>query len=251
VRPRIFTCFLIALIALSLAACSQAEETALPPAEGQLGGISPEVLRERLVDGLEAQGISDLNVLAAMRKVPRHEFVPENYQEAAYQNNPLPIGLDQTISQPYIVAYMTEVLQLTGGEKVLEIGTGSGYQAAILAEIAAEVYSIEILEPLAKNAEQTLRRLGYTNIHIKAGDGYKGWPEHAPFDAIIVTAAPDHVPQPLVQQLKVGGRMVIPVGEWFQNLLMITKNSGGVTEQVDIPVRFVPMTGEAQQRDKE
>jgi protein-L-isoaspartate(D-aspartate) O-methyltransferase len=156
--------------------------------------------------------------------------------------------MDQTISQPYIVAYMTQALELKGGEKVLEIGTGSGYQAAVLAEIAQKVYTIEILAPLARNAEQTLKRLGYENVFVKAGDGYKGWPEHAPFDAIVVTAAPDHIPQPLVEQLKIGGRMIIPVGSWNQKLILITKNPEGISQQADLPVRFVPMTGEAQEQ---
>jgi protein-L-isoaspartate(D-aspartate) O-methyltransferase len=182
-----------------------------------------------------------------MQEVPRHEFVPKEYRAEAYDDRPLPIGMNQTISQPYIVAYMTEALELKGGEKVLEIGTGSGYQAAVLAEIAGEVYTIEILEPLARNAEKTLERLGYENISVMAGDGYRGWPEHAPFDAIIVTAAPDHVPEPLVEQLDVGGRMILPVGDWFQKLIVITKDEEGVTQREDLPVRFVPMTGEAQE----
>ena len=158
-----------------------------------------------------------------MKAVPRHEFVPEKYRKYSYDDRPLPIGMDQTISQPFVVAYMTEMLKLEGGEKVLEIGTGSGYQAAVLAEIVDELYTIEILEPLAKNAERTLKRLGYDKVVVKAGDGYRGWPMHAPFDAIIVTAAPDHVPEPLVEQLAVGGRMVIPVGERGQRLTLITR----------------------------
>ncbi len=216
-------------------------------AEQQIGGVSSEVLREQLVRKLEAQGVSDEKVLEAMRKVQRHEFVPEQHRDDAYDDRPLPIGMDQTISQPYIVAYMTQMLKLGGDEKVLEIGTGSGYQAAVLAEIAGEVYTIEILGPLARNAEKTLNRLGYQNIHVRVGDGYKGWPEHAPFDAIIVTAAPGHIPQPLVDQLKPGGRMVIPVGEWYQELKLITKDQNGNVEvHKDLPVMFVPMTGEAQ-----
>lgn len=217
-------------------------------AEEEINGISSRVLRDRLVDTLVAKGISDDKVIAAMRKVPRHEFIAEEYRREAYDDHPLPIGMRQTISQPYIVAYMTEVLKLKGNEKVLEIGTGSGYQAAVLAEVADKVYTIEILEPLARNAEKTLKRLGYENIFVMAGDGYRGWPEHAPFDAIIVTAAPDHVPQPLVEQLKTGGRMVIPVGDWFQSLIIITKDEKGVTQREDLPVRFVPMTGEAQKK---
>jgi protein-L-isoaspartate(D-aspartate) O-methyltransferase len=215
-------------------------------AEEEINGVSSKVLRGRLVDKLVLKGISDKKVIEVMRKVPRHEFVPKKYRDEAYDDHPLPIGMEQTISQPFIVAYMTEALKLKGGEKVLEIGTGSGYQAAVLAEIADTVYTIEILEPLARSAEKTLKRLGYDNIHVMAGDGYRGWPEHAPFDAVIVTAAPDHVPQPLVEQLKVGGRMIIPVGEWLQSLIIITKNKDGVTQREDLPVRFVPMTGEAE-----
>lgn len=217
-------------------------------AEEEINGVSTKVLRERLVDLIEAQGIHDEKVLAAMRKVPRHEFVPKRYRDEAYANHPVPIGMEQTISQPFIVAYMTQMLKLKGGEKVLEIGTGSGYQAAVLAEIAREVYTIEILKPLARDAEKTLKDLGYDNIFIKVGDGYQGWPEKADFDAIIVTAAPDHVPQPLVEQLKVGGRLVIPVGKWFQKLILITRDEKGVTTREDLPVMFVPMTGEAQKK---
>ncbi|HEQ60309.1 MAG TPA: protein-L-isoaspartate(D-aspartate) O-methyltransferase [Firmicutes bacterium] len=197
---------------------------------------------------MEARGVKDPKVLAALRKVPRHLFVPEAERSSAYADHPLPIGEGQTISQPYIVAFMTEQLRLKGGEKVLEIGTGSGYQAAVLAEIGGEVYTIEIVEPLATRAAALLEQLGYQNIHVKSGDGYQGWPEHAPFDAIMVTAAPDHVPQPLVDQLKVGGRMILPVGDWFQDLRVVVKTEQGVLQQDVLPVRFVPMTGEAQKR---
>ncbi|MFH1335665.1 MAG: protein-L-isoaspartate(D-aspartate) O-methyltransferase, partial [Candidatus Zixiibacteriota bacterium] len=169
--------------------------------------------RERMVEKqIEARGVKDKLVLAAMRKVPRHLFVPENWREQAYTDGPLPIGESQTISQPYIVGLMTELLNLKGGEKILEIGTGSGYQAAVLAEITKEVYTIEIICPLAQRAESTLKELEYNNITVRCADGYQGWKEHAPFDGVIVTAAPDHIPQPLVDQLKVGGRLVIPVG---------------------------------------
>lgn len=194
------------------------------------------------------RGVRDSLVLAAMRKVPRHEFIPESYQKYAYADEPLPIGDGQTISQPYIVAVMTETLCLNKNSRVLEIGTGSGYQAAVLGEIAAEVYTIEIVEPLCKRAEETLAGLGYTNVHVRCGDGYRGWPEAAPFDAIIVTAAPDHVPQPLVDQLKPSGRMCIPVGDVYQELMLITRTDRGVTQKEVLPVRFVPMTGEAEQR---
>lgn len=197
---------------------------------------------------IESRGVKDSMVLKAMRKVPRHLFVPKSYQEEAYADEPLPIGEGQTISQPYIVALMTELLGLKGGEKVLEIGTGSGYQAAILAEIANEVYSIEIICPLAERAESTLKELGYKNVTVKCGDGYQGWKEHSPFDGIIVTAAPDHIPQPLVDQLKIGGRLVIPVGELFQELILVTKTEKGIKKENVIPVRFVPMTGEAEKK---
>ena len=206
--------------------------------------------RERMVKGqLIMRGINAERVLAAMNKVPREEFVPENLRVASYTDQPLPIGYDQTISQPYIVAFMTEELQPQPQDRVLEIGTGSGYQAAILAELVAEVYSIEIIEPLAKIAEATLQRLGYKNVHVKVGDGYKGWSEHAPFDAVIVTCAPDHVPQPLIDQLKEGGRMIIPVGDvGDQDLYLLEKKNGQLERRAVAPVRFVPMTGEAKKK---
>ena len=201
-----------------------------------------------VTEQIQRRGISDKLVLSAMRKVPRQEFVPDNMKSYAYEDSPLPIGENQTISQPYIVALMTELLGLKGGEKVLEIGTGSGYQAAVLAEIAKEVYTIEIIKYLADSADERLHRLGYKNVTVKYGDGYQGWKEHAPFDGIMVTAAPDHIPQPLVDQLKIGGRMVIPVGDAFQELKLIVKKDKNVTEKNIVPVRFVPMTGEAQQK---
>ncbi len=189
--------------------------------------------------------VTDERVLAAMRSVPRHEFVPEAMDERAYADTPLSIGHGQTISQPYIVAFMTEMLRLGPSDKVLEIGTGSGYQAAVLAELVAEVYTIEILRPLAERAKATLARLGYENIHSKQDDGYKGWPEHAPFDAIIVTAAAGHVPPPLWEQLAPGGRMAIPVGGPFdtQRLVLIEKSeSGERSSRAVMAVRFVPFT---------
>jgi protein-L-isoaspartate(D-aspartate) O-methyltransferase len=202
-------------------------------------------MREKMVDTqIKARGVKDPRVLSAMLKVERHRFVPEEYLNSAYSDQPLPIGEGQTISQPYIVALMTELLELKGDEKVLEIGTGSGYQAAILAELAKEVYSIEIIESLASSAEKRLRQLGYQNIHVKAGDGYLGWPEMAPFDAIIVTAAPDHIPKPLIEQIKEGGRMVVPVGTYTQELKKIVKRSGKIETTDIIPVIFVPLTGE-------
>jgi protein-L-isoaspartate(D-aspartate) O-methyltransferase len=186
-------------------------------------------------------------VLAIMAKVPRHRFVPEDEMYSAYYNNPLPIGHGQTISQPYIVALMTDLLGLDKQQSVLEVGTGSGYQAAVLSEMAGKVYSIEIVAPLATAAAKMLRESGYSNVEVKAGDGSAGWPEHAPYDGIIVTAAAEHIPQPLLDQLKPGGRLVIPVGGEFniQQLQLITKDREGVFHRRNIePVRFVPLTGE-------
>ncbi len=202
--------------------------------------------RQLMVDKqLVARGIRDNRVLDAMRRVPRHLFVPKAHQREAYEDHPVPIGLKQTISQPYIVAYMSEVLKLQPGDRVLEIGTGSGYQAAILGELAGEVYSMEILPELGKRASSVLEGLGYKDIQVRIGDGYKGWPEKAPFDAIIVTAAPPNVPQPLLEQLKVGGRMIIPVGTFRQGLMLIQRGEDGFDEENVLPVSFVPMTGEA------
>ena len=203
------------------------------------------MIQEQLLGA--GRDITNARVLAVMEKVPRHEFVPEQYRNRAYEDGPLPIGYDQTISQPYIVAFMTEQLDPRPTDRVLEIGTGSGYQAAVLAQLVAEVYTIEIIEPLAQRAEADLKRLGYTNIHVRAGDGYKGWPEAAPFDAIIVTCAPENVPQPLVEQLKDGGRMIIPVGaQPDQELVLLRKQGELLEKRAVLPVRFVPMTGEAQ-----
>ncbi len=201
--------------------------------------------REEMVNNqIVKRGIKDKRLLKAMLKVERHRFVPEKMQSFAYIDRPLPIGEEQTISQPYIVALMTELLQLEGDEKVLEIGTGSGYQAAILAELCKEVYTIEILEPLAKQAEKLLKNLGYENITVKCGDGYLGWEEHAPFDAIIVTCAPPHIPEPLIDQLAEGGRMVIPVGTYIQELKLLKKLNGKIEIISTVPVMFVPMTGD-------
>jgi protein-L-isoaspartate(D-aspartate) O-methyltransferase len=195
--------------------------------------------------------VRSARVLEAIRKVPRHKLVPAAQARYAYEDRPLPIGYGQTISQPYIVAKMTELLEPKPTDRVLEVGTGSGYQAAVLAELVAEVYTMEIIEPLGRLAEQRLRELGYTNIHVRIGDGYLGWPEKAPFDAVIVTAAPDHVPEPLLEQLKPGGRMVIPVGARYQTqeLLLITKGSKGPRDiriQRVMPVIFVPLVREAE-----
>lgn len=195
---------------------------------------------------IEARGIKDEAVLRAMRTVKRHLFVPNSHRRYAYVDSALPIEDDQTISQPYIVAYMTEQLQLKPEHSVLEIGTGSGYQAAVLAEICENVYTIEIIESLATKAKSLLTKLGYQTIHFKTGDGYQGWKEQAPFDRIIVTAAPKNIPQPLIDQLKDGGRMVIPVGDRSQTLLVLTKSNGVIKKQEVLPVRFVPMTGKAE-----
>ncbi|HPY29587.1 MAG TPA: protein-L-isoaspartate(D-aspartate) O-methyltransferase [Verrucomicrobiota bacterium] len=203
------------------------------------------MVREQLQSG--DRGITNARVLAAMRKVPRHELVPERVRSAAYEDTPLPIGYGQTISQPYIVAFMTEQLDPQPTDRVLEIGTGSGYQAAVLAELVQTVYTIEIVEPLAERAKADLQRLGCTNVFVRAGDGYQGWPEAAPFDAIIVTCAPEDVPRPLVKQLKDGGRMIIPVGSFgAQNLVLLRKRGTQLERRAVLPVRFVPMTGKAQ-----
>ena len=190
---------------------------------------------------IEARGVRDRRVLAALGKVPRHLFVPESLRDRAYDDYPLPIGDGQTISQPYIVAYMTEELGLSPEHRVLEIGTGSGYQAAVLAELARQVYSIEVLPGLAERAREVLASLDYTNVEVRIGDGYLGWPEHAPFDRIIVTAAPEELPQALVDQLADGGRMVVPVGGAAQSIRIINRRGAKVDERVTIPVRFVPM----------
>jgi protein-L-isoaspartate(D-aspartate) O-methyltransferase len=202
--------------------------------------------RLAMVEALVADRITDSATLRALRTVPRHLFVPANLRASAYVDFPLPIGRGQTISQPYIVAFMTEQLGLTPRSRVLEVGTGSGYQAAVLAEIAAEVYTIEIVAPLAEEAATRLQRLGYGRVHVRTGDGYNGWAEAAPFDAIIVTAAAGFVPPPLVEQLRPGGRMVIPVGEVgaVQELMLVEKAADGrTTTRTLIPVRFVPLTG--------
>ena len=204
--------------------------------------------RARMVETqIIARGVRDPRVLEAMRKVPRHRFVDPSQRSQAYEDHPLPIPGNQTISQPYIVALMTELLDLKPGSRVLEIGTGSGYQSAVLGELAKEVYTIEIVPELARLAAERLRELGYSNVTVREGDGYRGWPEHAPFDAIIVTAAPERIPEPLIDQLAAGGVMVIPVGGFFQELKVFRKGSdGNVTEKDILPVRFVPMTGEVE-----
>ena len=199
--------------------------------------------RAMMVDRqIRARGVTNSAVLEAMRVVPRHRFVPDALQQDAYADRALPIGLDQTISQPYIVAYMTEALGISRGDDVLEIGTGSGYQAAVLSQLARTVYTIEIIPALAARAADTLKALGYSNVHVREGDGFAGWPEHAPFPRIMVTAAPARVPQPLVDQLATGGRIVIPVGGREQWITVVEKTPQGVVERRTIPVRFVPFT---------
>jgi len=196
-----------------------------------------------VAEQIRAREVRDPRVLTAMERVPRHLFMPESVRSEAYGDHPVSIGYGQTISQPYIVGFMSEALEVQPEHKVLEIGTGSGYQAAILGELAREVYTIEIVDPLAESARATLEKLGYKNVHVRAGNGYAGWPEEAPFDRIIVTAAPDEVPPALVQQLKVGGLMAIPVGTFDQELRIMKRTANGMDTLKTLPVRFVPMTG--------
>lgn len=200
-------------------------------------------MRQEMVETqIRARGVDNPRVLAAMAKVPRHRFVLESDLAVAYDDHPIGIGFGQTISQPYIVGFMSDALAVDASHRVLEIGTGSGYQAAVLGELAREVYTIEIVPELAERSSALLKALGYANVHVRSGDGYAGWPEQAPFDAVIVTAAPDHVPQPLVDQLKPGGRLVIPVGRGSQDLLVMTRTANGLREETRLPVRFVPLT---------
>jgi protein-L-isoaspartate(D-aspartate) O-methyltransferase len=230
----------VAMVHFSCVGANGKSASAIPEEELQK-------MREEMVERqIKARGVKDPVVLDAMRKVKRHEFVLPGHEGDAYDDSPLPIGEGQTISQPYIVALMTELAAIGPDSNVLEVGTGSGYQAAILSVIAKEVYTIEILEGLGTRAREKLIQLGYRNVHVRIGDGYRGWPEAAPFDAILVTAAPDHIPQPLVDQLKVGGRMVIPVGEFYQELEVVTRTETGTKREKIIPVRFVPMTGQAE-----
>ncbi len=243
-RSLVLLCFLF----LSLLACQDfaRSENVVAVDEQHAEPLQDEFSKERrdmVEQQIRARGVRDDKVLKAMWKVSRHLFVPESHWEFAYADTPLPIGLNQTISQPFIVAYMTEAAKISSKDKVLEIGTGSGYQAAVLGEIANEVYTIEIVPELARQSGSLLKELGYKNVFAKEGNGYLGWPEHAPFDAIIVTAAPDEVPKPLIEQLAVGGIMVIPVGTSYQEMMLLTKTKEGVTEKRTIPVRFVPMTG--------
>ncbi len=236
-----FTVFTCGLILVSMIGFSKD----IP--ESDSSDIYEEKRLAMVIDQIERRGVKDEDVLEAMRTVPRHEFMPENVRYSAYEDEPQPIGSGQTISQPYIVGLMTELLQVDENSKVLEIGTGSGYQAAVLAEICDSVYTIEIICELADRADSTLSALNYDNVVVRCGDGYRGWPDKAPFDGIIVTAAPDEIPQPLLDQLADGGRMVIPVGTYYQELKLIRKQNGEIKEMNVIPVRFVPMTGEAEE----
>jgi len=227
-----------------------------PHAEPKLPDAEPagftEARRRMVERQLRSRDITDARVLSAMGRVPRHRFVARELDAEAYDDHPLPIGHGQTISQPYIVALMTQLAKPRPDSRALDIGTGSGYQAAILAELCKVVYSIEIVEPLAEEARKRLADLGYKNITVRAGDGYRGWVEHAPFDLIVVAAAPDHVPQPLVDQLAPGGRLVLPVGGYPQQLMVIEKQKDGTVRRRSVaPVMFVPMTGEAQQGRKD
>jgi protein-L-isoaspartate(D-aspartate) O-methyltransferase len=239
---------LVLLVDPLAAACARGPQ--VTPGEGSSDSADRIAERRALMvrSQILGRGVDDRRVLEAMERVPRHLFVPPDVAYAAYDDSPLPIGHGQTISQPYIVALMSQLLELDGSETVLEIGTGSGYQAAILGELAAEVYTIEIVEPLAEEARARLAELGYRNVHVRAGDGYRGWPEHAPFDAIILTAAPPELPQPLIDQLADGGILAAPVGDVQQELLVLEKTARGLERREVIPVRFVPMTGEAQER---
>lgn len=237
----------LAMVAIGIqlqANCSRRSSESMNPSADPYATSRQRMVQEQLTG--PGRNITDRRVLAAMAKVPRHEFVPQDQRHLAYADSPLPIGFGQTISQPYIVAFMTEILEPRASDRVLEIGTGSGYQAAVLAELVQEVYTIEIVDALARRAEADFQRLGCANISVRAGDGYQGWPEKAPFDAVIVTCAPEAVPQPLIDQLKDGGRMIIPVGGGgIQELVLLQKQGSGLIKRSVLDVRFVPMTGKA------
>lgn len=238
----------ILLLLLATDLCEKRAPSQVSNAPALQETITQSKARKQMVQQqLAARGVRNRTVLRAMREVQRHLFVPPEMQPYAYLDTPLPIGYEQTISQPYIVGFMTEALELTPQDRVLEIGTGSGYQAAVLSVLAREVYTIEIVEPLANQARERLRLLGYSSVKVRTGDGYQGWPDAAPFDAIIVTAAPDHIPQPLIDQLSHGGRMIVPVGKRFQTLTRIRRTASGLKTDRLLPVRFVPMTGTAEE----
>ncbi len=231
---------------LVLATCGP-ERTESQPARPRVADERADEREAMVREQLAARDVTDPRVLDAMRRVPRHRFVPEAQRADAYGDFPLPIGHGQTISQPYIVGLMSQLAQVEPGQRVLEIGTGSGYQAAVLAELGAEVYSIEIVAPLAERARASLQELGYHRVHLRVGDGYAGWPEHAPFDAVLLTAAPRDIPPPLLEQLGNDGRLVAPVGDLAQELVVVTRTPSGYARRSVTPVRFVPMTGRAQQ----
>jgi protein-L-isoaspartate(D-aspartate) O-methyltransferase len=242
-----FVCLLPVCFLVTGAAFGQTLSQGLHPAFTERIAEREQMVREG-IQNYPYQPVTDPKVLAAMRRVPRHVFVPEEVRGEAYRNSPLLIGHNQTISQPFIVAHMTEMLELQRDQKVLEIGTGSGYQAAVLAELCDNVYTVEIIPPLGRQAESLLRELGYDRVHVKIGDGYEGWPEHAPYDRMIVTCAPDDIPPALIEQLAPGGRMVIPVGKPYgaQYMVLVTKDKNGqIKRHQKYPVRFVPMTGNA------
>ena len=238
---RYFKVFFTMLLLILLFSCARDNYT--PTEEKEYKTMRSEMVKRQII----ARGVKNPMVIEAMKTVPRHLFVPEGEQKNAYKDQARSIGSGQTISQPYIVAFMTEELNLKEGDKVLEIGTGSGYQASVLGQIVDTVFSIEIIEELAARAKHTIESLSYKNIVIKQGDGYLGWPEKAPFDAIIVTAAPPTIPPLLLEQLKIGGRMILPVGKYVQELVIVSKNEGGHTMESVLPVRFVPMTGKIQE----
>lgn len=233
----------LAVATLAFPSCDSSKSADSAPAVK--GDVYADRRRLMVETQIAGRGIRDTAVLEAVNSVPRHLFVPKHLLAESYEDGPLPIGHGQTISQPYIVAFMTEALKLKPTDRVLEVGTGCGYQAAVLARLVKEVFSIEIVEPLADEAKKRLAGLGYDNVKVKAGDGYTGWPEEAPFDAIILTAAPRSVPQPLIEQLKPGGRLIAPVGSQWQSLVMIRSTDSGITRESLLPVRFVPMTGKA------
>ena len=256
-RWMLFGGVLLSRLVPGLAADSRGSGEPGAPSEGDRSGPredATESARREMVNTIHLYGQTGPHPIrpgieAAMMRVPRHEFVPENLRAAAYKDTPLPIGHRQTISEPYIVALMTELASIDNDDVVLEVGTGSGYQAAVLSRLVSRVYSIEIIEALGRQAERTLQRLGYDNVQVRIGDGYKGWPEHAPFDAILVTAAPEKIPEPLIEQLRPGGRLVVPVGSTSSNqqLTVLEKRSdGSTTTRVVLPVRFVPLTRSAE-----